>query len=205
MEWYRRINETSRIKDSIYLYNRDMDPLKILQKYYDTNSLVYKILIEHSNNVTKKAITIAKRVPELHPDLAFIQEAAMLHDIGICLTNDPDLWCSWEHHYICHGYLGREILEKEGLPKHALVAERHTGVWLSLKDREKDHLPIPKRDMIPTTVEEEIICFADKFFSKTKDELGKEKNKEEIRKELAKFGKEKSIKFDEWCKKYKEE
>ena len=90
-----------------------MDPIKIIQKYYSIDSKTYQLLISHSEAVTKKALEIAKHVPHLHPDLKFIQEATMLHDIGIFLTDAPDLGCSGDKPYICHGYLGREILEKE--------------------------------------------------------------------------------------------
>ena len=41
------------------------------------------------------------------------------------------------------------------------------GAGLSIADIEKHNFPIPKRDMMPTTIEEKIICFADKFFQKT--------------------------------------
>ena len=175
-----------------------MDSLKIIQKYYQIDSKSYQLLVEHSKLVTKKAIEIAKKVPHLNPDLKFIEEASMLHDIGIFLTNAPRIDCFGKKHYICHGYLGREILEKEGLPKHALVCERHIGVGISINDIEKQNLPLPKRNMLPISIEEQIICFADKFFSKSDP---KEKSIEKIREELSKFGKTKT--FDEWINKFK--
>ena len=58
-----------------------MDPIKIIQKYYDKDSKSYHFLVEHSKMVTQKALEIAKKVPQFHPDLKFIEEAAMLHDI----------------------------------------------------------------------------------------------------------------------------
>lgn len=68
-----------------------MQPLKIIQKYYEVGSKSYEILVAHSELVTKKALEIAKKVPHLNPGLKFIEEAAMLHDIGIFLTNFPDI------------------------------------------------------------------------------------------------------------------
>jgi len=180
-----------------------MDPLKIIQKYYPRDSKSYQFLVEHSKAVTKKAIEIAKKVPHLKPDLKFIEEASMLHDIGIFLTNAPEIECFGKKSYVCHGYLGREILEKEGFPKHALVCERHVGAGISIKDIEKQKLPIPKRDMIPISIEEQIICFADKFFSKNKESLSKEKNLDKIRTDLLKFGNDKIKIFDEWIKKFR--
>ena len=52
-------------------------------------------------------------------------------------------------------------------PRHALVCERHTGAGLSLKDIMDQKLPVPPREMLPVSMEEQVICFADKFFSKT--------------------------------------
>ena len=98
-----------------------MEPLKIIEKYYDTQSEAYHILITHSRNVAGKALSIAKLHPEMNLDLAFIEEAAMLHDIGIIFCNAPDIDCHGTYEYICHGYLGADLLRKEGYPRHAFV------------------------------------------------------------------------------------
>jgi uncharacterized protein len=177
-----------------------MDTIKIIEKYYDPKSRAYNILLHHSRKVAEKALEIAKKVQHLNPDLKFIKEAAMLHDIGIFLTNEPKIGCYGDKPYVCHGYLGREILEKEGLPKHALVCERHIGVGLTVEDIEEKKLPVPKRDMIPVSIEEQIICFSDKFFSKDSDSLLKEKPLERVRKGISKYGEEKLRLFDEWVK-----
>jgi uncharacterized protein len=68
-----------------------MDPIKIIQKFYKKDSVTYQILVTHSKAVTKKALEIAKSLSHLNPDLSFIEEAAMLHDIGIFLTYHPEL------------------------------------------------------------------------------------------------------------------
>jgi len=180
-----------------------MDPIKIIQKYYDKNSKLYKILIEHSQAVTKIAVKIAKNIPELNPDLKFIEEASMLHDIGIFATNFPEIQCFGSKPYFCHGYLGREILEKEGFPIHALVCERHVGVGISVSDIKKQKLPIPKRDMRPKSIEEKIICIADKFFSKKEKELSKEKELNKIKKGLSIFGPDKVKMFEDLLKELK--
>ncbi len=54
--------------------------------------------------------------------------------------------------------------------------------------------------MIPVSIEEQIICFADKFFSKNSDFLLKEKPLERVRTYISKFGKDNVKKFDEWVK-----
>ncbi len=177
-----------------------MDPVKIIKKYYDPDSRSYHFLIEHSRMVAKKALTIAERLRHLDPDLCFIQEAAILHDIGIFMTYEPGIGCYGDKTYICHGYLGREILEKEGFPGHSLVCERHVGVGLSRYEIEEKNLPLPKRDMLPVSIEEKIICFADKFFSKDKEFLLKEKPLARVRAGIAEFGEDKLRLFDEWLK-----
>jgi len=176
-----------------------MEPIKIIEKYYTRETVAYNFLVQHSKMVTRKAIELADRVKHLNPDINFIKEAAMLHDIGIFLTNAPQLGCHGNKPYICHGYLGREILEKEGYPRHAIVCETHVGIGLSIADIEKNNFPIPKRDMMPKTIEEQIICFADKFFSKDNDPL-KEKPIQKIREFIGKFGEDKLRQFDEWVR-----
>lgn len=149
--------------------------------------------------VTEKALKVAGTVKHLNPDLGFIREAAMLHDIGIFMTHVPHLGCYGDKPYICHGYMGREILEKEGLKQHALVSERHVGVGLTVKDIRKGGLPLPERDMTPQSIEEQIVCFADKFYSKDKDPL-KEKTLPEVREYIARFGDGKLKVFDGWLR-----
>ena len=180
-----------------------MDPLKIIKKYYPENSKLFKVLIKHSEAVAQKALKIAKKFPEV--DQNFIYEAAMLHDIGVIFTYIPKLNPDGKYPYIAHGYLGREILEKEGLPKHALVCERHMGVGITKEEIIKKNLPLPPRDMIPITLEEKIIAFADKFYSKHPDEIIKEKSVEQIIKDLKKYGEDKVKIFEEWLKLFGEE
>jgi len=166
----------------------NIDPLEIIKKYYNPKSKSYKILVTHSDAVAKKALQIAERVKHLQPDFKLVEEAAMLHDIGIFMTNQPDIGCNGESPYIAHGTLGRIILEKEGLPKHALVCERHTGVGLSKEDIISESLPIPVRDMLPISLEEKIICFADLFYGKKPGKLREEKSIDKIEKKVSKYG-----------------
>jgi len=175
-----------------------MNPLHIIEKYYNPNHEAYKILVHHSHDVANKALAIANNRLDLNPNLRFIKEAAMLHDIGVCKTYAPGICCYGDFAYICHGYLGSEMMMKEGYPLHALVCERHTGTGLSLSQIIKGNLPIPHREMLPLSIEEQIVCFADKFYSKT--HLGKEQPIEKVRKRLEKYGTEVVARFDNWCK-----
>lgn len=178
----------------------NMKPKKIIQKYYTKDSRQYKILIKHSKQVRNKALKIVDSHPELGADRQFVKEAAMLHDIGIFKTFAPKIHCWGTHRYIAHGYLGAEILRAEGYPKHALVCERHTGVGITLKRIIKDKLPIPHRDMRPVSIEEQIICYADKFYSKSR--LDTKLKKERIIKKIEKFGKRQVNTFLDWDKRF---
>ena len=173
-----------------------MDPLRIINKFASSGSLSYDILVEHGFMVRDKATAIAVELENAQPDLAFIREAAMLHDIGIVLVNEPRLGCKGDMPYICHGYLGRLLLENEGYPLHALVCERHIGAGFSIHDIKVQGLPLPERDMQPVSLEEKIICYADKFFSKRIGHVHKEKSLSDVRKEMEKFGAEKLRAFD---------
>lgn len=177
-----------------------MDALSIINKYYSEKNDCKDILITHSKSVADKAIQIANNHPEFNLDKDFLYEAAMLHDIGIIFTNASGIYCFGESPYICHGILGAELLRKEGYPKHALVCERHTGAGITMQNIVDNNLPIPHRDMLPLSLEEQVICFADKFFSKTK--LQNEKTVEKARKSLLKFGDDGIERFDRWCREF---
>ncbi len=128
-------------------------------------------------------------------DLHFIEEAALLHDIGMLLTDTPKINCYGGQPYIVHGILGAELLRKEGLPRHALVCERHIGVGLSIADIKEQQLPLPLRDMRPESLEEKIVAYADLFYSKT--QKGK-RTAEMVSTALARHNEHKVETFDEW-------
>lgn len=153
----------------------------LIEKYYADNPECKRILTTHVEMVRAKALEIADRVAHLNPDRNFIEEASLLHDIGIFKTNTPSIHCHGTEPYIAHGYLGRELLEAEGLPRHALVADRHTGSGLAKDEIIAQKLPIPARDMLPLSIEEKIVCYADCFYTKKPDRLKIPKTIDEIR------------------------
>ena len=108
-----------------------MSPQGLIDKYYPEANELRHILLTHSRSVADKALWIADRHPELSLDRDFLYEAAMLHDIGIFLTDADGIYCFGDKPYICHGYLGADLVRSEGYPRHALVCERHTGAGLS--------------------------------------------------------------------------
>lgn len=177
-----------------------MNPIDIINKYYPEENELKHILLTHSRSVADKALWIADRHPELELDKDFLCEAAMLHDLGIFLTDADGIYCFGDKPYICHGYLGADLMHDEGYPRHALVCERHTGAGLSLEEIIGQNLPVPHREMVPVSWEEQIICFADKFYSKTR--LDKEKSVEKARKSLERYGDAGLQRFDRWCEEF---
>lgn len=177
-----------------------MNPLEIIDKYYPEENELKHILLTHSRSVADKALAIADHHPELHLDRAFLYEASMLHDVGIFLTDAAGIHCHGDKPYICHGSLGAALMRKEGWERHALVCERHTGAGLSLQQIEAQDLPVPHREMVPVSLEEQVVCFADKFFSKT--HLDREKSVEKARKSLERYGEDGVRRFDDWCQRF---
>lgn len=175
-----------------------MDYMSIINKFYPEENELRRILITHSRSVADKALQLAQLHPEFSIDLQFVEAAAMLHDIGVFLCNAPGIQCFGEAPYICHGTLGADLVRKAGFPRHALVCERHTGAGLSLRQIEEQGLPVPRRELVPLSIEEQLICFADKFFSKTR--LTTEKTVEQAFNSVSKFGDEGAERFEKWCK-----
>lgn len=145
-----------------------MNIQNIIDKYYPEDNALKHIYMTHACKVAELSLDIASRHPELQLDVKFLEEAAMLHDLGIFLVDAPRIHCFGNAPYICHGYLGASLLRNDGYEKHALVCERHTGTGLSKELIEREGWPLPRIDMLPVSMEEQVICFADKFYSKTK-------------------------------------
>ncbi len=158
-------------------------------------------MLAHSHLVARLALRVAERVGHRQPiDKDFIEQAALLHDIGMLFTDTPQLDCHGDRPYIAHGVIGAEILHKEGLPRHASVCERHIGVGLSVEDIKVQKLPLPLRDMRPQTLEERIVAYADLFYSKTRKGM---RTAEMVRTALARHGQHKVSIFDEWHRRFK--
>ncbi len=103
-------------------------------------------VITHSKKVAEKALEIAKN---FEVDEKLIKEAALLHDIGRCRTNN-----------IKHGIIGAKILKERGYPKEVRrIIERHIGA--GIPKEEAILLGLPPRDYLPITLEEKIVAHAD--------------------------------------------
>ena len=172
----------------------------LIHKYCEGNDALEQLLLRHSGDVARRAVRIARAHPELGADETFLWEAAMLHDIGICRVDAPSIFCYGTEPYIRHGILGAEILRSEGLPRHADVAERHTGTGLTAAEIARQNLPLPPHDFTPRTIEEQIICYADKFYSKSHPDV--EKTPGQAMRSLEKFGSEGIAVFKGWMERF---
>lgn len=178
-----------------------IDYLALINKYYAQQPQLQHILLTHSMQVRDRAL----RIVDAHPDWIeqglvdrqFVEEAAMLHDVGIIYCDAPRIHCHGKHHYIEHGYLGAELLRSEGLHKHADVAERHTGSGISEEQIIREERNIPIKDYCPRTLEEKIICYADKFYSKS--HLGEEVKMDKVRRNIWRYGHDAILRFEDMC------
>ena len=76
------------------------------------------------------------------------------------------------------------------------------GVGISHEDVILNGLPLPEKDMLPVTLEEEIICYADKFFSKNRNGLKEELPVDRIIKSLEPHGRDKVARFLAWRERF---
>ncbi len=173
-----------------------MDYQSIIDEYYPSENELRRILMVHSRQVADRSLLIASKHPELRLDKEFLEEAAMLHDIGIYRTNAPGIQCFGTEPYIRHGLIGGQILREKGWERHARVCERHTGTGLTAWDIEQQQLPLPHEDFMPEVLEEQVVCYADKFYSKTSP--GSERSVVEAMRALEKFGWDGIRRFQKW-------
>ncbi len=172
-----------------------IDYQSIIDKYYPAGSPLRDIYMRHCRAVADKALAIAQDA-HLGIDPQRIEAAAMLHDIGIFATNAPGIECHGTEPYITHGIIGAGILRKENIDEEiAATAELHTGAGITLREIEAQNLPLPHKDYCPQTQLQRLICYADKFFSKSGDM--KEKKLEKVRTSISAFGADSLKRFDD--------
>jgi uncharacterized protein len=88
------------------------------------------------------------------------------------------------------------MMRSEGDDTMARICERHTGTGLTAKQIEERGLPLPPGDYRPETLEEQVVCYADKFYSKSRPESAK--SLERVVASLEKFGHEGVEIFLKW-------
>jgi uncharacterized protein len=181
---------------------RRVDYFKIINKYIKLDSAVYPLYIIHAVLVTTKALSIGRGLGLSQEQLGFIEEASMLHDIGIINTKDDEIHCNGDKPYILHGLEGQRILESEGLPAHARVARNHIGMGVTKEEIIKRKLPLPLKDIKAEKIEDRIISYADLFYSKTPNLVWQELSLEEVEENISRFGEDRLEIFRNWHKEF---
>ena len=207
-----------------------MNAIEILHYYIDPNEALYQVVYQHSRAVADLALRLMDKHPALPMNRRLVEQAALLHDIGVLKVDAPSIHCFGTDAYIRHGVEGAAMLralipiletasfasektafdyatEVESLDLTAAdleacarVCERHTGTGLTVERIVQAALPLPLQDFSPQSEEEQLICFADKFFSKT--HLDRERDFAQARAKLEKFGPESLQRFDNWGQRF---
>ncbi len=112
-------------------------------------------IINHEIAVMRKARDIAHNITKVEVDIEVVKIGALMHDIGRCKT-----------HGMQHGPVGGDVIRDLGYSeKLARIAERHSMAGLT--PQEAEMFELPTRVLIPETIEEKIVCLADKYHTGT--------------------------------------
>ncbi len=109
-------------------------------------------VVNHCLAVTDLALEIAGKIQARgHKiDLQLVEVGAILHDIGRSRTHNVD-----------HSVIGAQIAEIIGLPPPVVnIIKRHVGAGITADEAE--WLGWPKDIYVPQTLEEKVVCYADK-------------------------------------------
>lgn len=131
-------------------FQEDIERIRKIYEKINCNKNVFK----HCLKVAEVAIEIAKRLNNV--DIKKVLIGALLHDIGRCFENS-----------IKHGIIGAKIAKELGFDESIQrIIKTHIGAGIDREEAKK--LGLPDDDYIPRTVEEKLVCYADKivFFDK---------------------------------------
>ena len=119
----------------------------------------------------------------------YMKHARQVADLALHIHSHGDA------HYMRHGVIGARLLSNEGAPESwALVAERHTGTGITMEDILQQQLDLPLGDYCPESMLEKLICYADKFYSKSGDMAKKPLSR--VRNSIARHGSDSLSRFD---------
>ncbi len=112
---------------------------------------------KHSIAVAKKAMEIANKIKKAEINKNLVEIGAILHDIGRSKTHGFD-----------HSLIGGKILRNMGYPKElAQICERHILGGFDSEDAES--VGLPRKNYVPQSLEEKIVCLADKYYTGYKE------------------------------------
>ena len=135
-----------------------------------------KEVINHCKAVRDVAIRMAEKA---NANIRLVEAGALLHDIGRSKTHD-----------IFHVIEGVKIAEKLGFSKELIkIIERHIGAGIPADNAVK--LGLPRKDYIPLSLEEKIVCHSDNLI----DNFKMQKIENEIEKVLSENKKDYAIRL----------
>lgn len=110
-------------------------------------------VLRHVLKVSEVAKDLASKVKSKGYDVdeELVTAGALLHDIGRAVTHD-----------VSHGVIGGQIVRMRNLDERlARIVERHVGGGISSEEAVK--LKLGSMSLVPETLEEKIVCYADKL------------------------------------------
>ncbi|MHA1612746.1 MAG: HD domain-containing protein [Promethearchaeota archaeon] len=114
-------------------------------------------IINHQEAVMRKALDLAYNITKTDVNIELVRIGALVHDIGRYKTHGMD-----------HGLEGGNLLRDKGYPEQlARIAETHSLAGLTAE--EAVEFGLPSNDYLPHSLEEKIVCLADKYFSGTRE------------------------------------
>jgi len=115
-------------------------------------------VIRHCEEVANVALDVAHELQNkgVKVDLQLVEAGALLHDIGRTKTHSVD-----------HGLAGSQIAEAADVPESVVnIIKRHVGGGIISKEARE--FGWPEDNYVPVTLEEKIVCYADKLIDKSK-------------------------------------
>jgi len=112
-------------------------------------------VVDHCLNVSKIAVRMARQLKDKghDVDVELVEIGSILHDIGRSKTHDTD-----------HGAVGGEMVRQLGIAEPvARIVDRHIGA--GIPEDEARALGLPEGVYVPETLEEKIVCYADKLIA----------------------------------------
>lgn len=115
-------------------------------------------VIDHCQAVAALALQIARQLKEKNYqiNLPLVEVGALLHDLGRSKSHKVD-----------HSIIGAKLAQEEGLPEEVIsIIKRHVGAGIT--NEEAQWLGWPKDNYIPQTLEQKVVCYADKCIDSNK-------------------------------------
>ncbi|MFE3459277.1 HD domain-containing protein [Nocardiopsis aegyptia] len=170
------------------------DEIRALHEKYAPTPEAFALVYTHCEIVGAIAEHLIDR-SELALDRALVRAGCLLHDIGVYRLYGASGRLD-RARYVSHGVLGHETLTGEGLPETLCrFCSHHTGVGLTRVDVREQGLPVPERDYLAESIEEELVMYADKFHSKRNPPVFL--TADSYAASVARFGEDKVVRFKE--------